>query len=116
MPPQDQLDAIYADAGYYLGSSDSIGFSDYVALAPARRRMFERHLGRVAAYVEPGSIVDIGCATGDFLLVAQEHGWQPFGVDPSAARASVESKGIPLIGHTVSDLIPGSQQFSAITF
>jgi 2-polyprenyl-3-methyl-5-hydroxy-6-metoxy-1,4-benzoquinol methylase len=41
-------------------------------------REIERALGR------KGKILDIGCATGLFLLAAREEGWTPYGIDISS--------------------------------
>jgi len=78
--------------------------------------MFTRHLMRIEAEVGPGRILDVGCATGDFLKVARGHGWQVLGADPSVAREQVEADGIALVGTTVHDaeVEPGS--LDAVTF
>jgi 2-polyprenyl-3-methyl-5-hydroxy-6-metoxy-1,4-benzoquinol methylase len=115
-PSAEALQAIYAKESYYRGSDESIGFSDYAALEPARRRMFERHLRRLSAFVEPGPILDVGCATGDFLVVARERGWQAYGIDPSSARTEAEARGVRLVGRTIQDLEPGTIKFAAVTF
>jgi SAM-dependent methyltransferase len=41
------------------------------------------HLKIVHRYVEPGRILDIGCASGAFLDLAQIAGWQVVGLEPS---------------------------------
>jgi SAM-dependent methyltransferase len=78
--------------------------------------MFTRHLMRIEGEVGPGRILDVGCATGDFLKVARGRGWQVLGADPSVAREQVEAEGIALVGTTVHDaeVEPGS--LDAVTF
>jgi 2-polyprenyl-3-methyl-5-hydroxy-6-metoxy-1,4-benzoquinol methylase len=116
IPSAEFLEAIYRDPTYYQGSAESIGFHDYKSLEPARNRMFVRHLVKIEAEVGKGRILDIGCATGDFLKVARSRGWQVLGADPSAARAKVEAAGIELVGTKVQDVDVDEGSLDAITF
>ena len=52
VPAPEYIDAIYRDKAYYEGAEDSIGFRDYASLAPARTRMFNRHLDPGPVQVE----------------------------------------------------------------
>jgi len=68
----------------------------------------------VARYQEPGSLLDFGCGTGEFLNRCQKHGWKVSGVEPSDdARA----KATQLIGKymaaTISEL--PETKYDAIT-
>ena len=116
VPPPEFLDAIYRDAAYYQGSSCSIGFQDYASLQPARERMYSRHLARIEAQIDRGRVLDVGCATGDFLVMARARGWTVFGADPSAARSQLEARGIPLVGTTVRNADVAERSLDAITF
>jgi 2-polyprenyl-3-methyl-5-hydroxy-6-metoxy-1,4-benzoquinol methylase len=109
VPSEDVLNAIY-DQNYYGGGRGSLGFSDYAALAAGRRRMFSRHLDRIEQVMKAGRVLDVGCATGDFLIVARERGWEPLGIDPSPARDQAKAAGLPIVGHTLQDaeVPPGS--------
>jgi SAM-dependent methyltransferase len=78
--------------------------------------MFARHLTRIEAEIGMGRILDVGCATGDFLKVARSRGWQVLGADPSAARAQVEAAGIELVGTNVHDVDVKDGSLDAITF
>lgn len=114
-PSAEHLAAIY-DQEYYHGQHGSGGYGDYAALAVARRRMFGRHLERMHAIIAPGRVLDVGCATGDFLILARERGWEPLGVDPSPARQQAQAAGLAIRGHTIhdADIAPGS--LDLITF
>jgi 2-polyprenyl-3-methyl-5-hydroxy-6-metoxy-1,4-benzoquinol methylase len=116
VPSADFLEAIYRDPKYYQGAAESIGFHDYESLGSARTRMFARHLTRIESEVGKGRILDVGCATGDFLKVARNRGWQVLGADPSAARSQVEAAGIQLVGTNVQDVDVEEGTLDAITF
>jgi SAM-dependent methyltransferase len=116
VPSEDFLSSIYRDKAYYEGGQDSIGFRDYSSLEPARRKMFARHLGRIESEIGVGRVLDVGCASGDFLKVARSRGWSVFGADPSVARAQVEAEGIELVGTTVHDATIEQGSLDAITF
>ena len=116
VPSVEFINSIYADNAYYHGGHESIGFNDYSSLAPARKKMFARHLAKIESHVEVGRILDVGCANGEFLNVARSRGWQVFGADPSAARSQAEADGIALVGATVHDAAIKRGSLDAITF
>jgi SAM-dependent methyltransferase len=115
VPSPAALQALY-DGEYYRGAHGSVGFRDYGSLARARRRMFDRHLERIERMTPRGRLLDVGCATGDFLLAARDRGWQVSGVDPSPAADQARAAGLAICGRTVrdADLPPGS--LDVITF
>jgi len=115
VPSQVVLDAIY-DRNYYRGGCGSVGFSDYDALGHARRRMFSHHLDRIERVRRPGRVLDVGCATGDFLLVARDRGWDPLGVDPSPAREQAAAASLPIVGHTIHDAQVAPHSLDLVTF
>jgi SAM-dependent methyltransferase len=116
VPGEDFLSSIYRDKAYYEGGQGSIGFRDYSSLEPARRKMFGRHVRRLESEVGVGRILDVGCASGDFLKVARSRGWSVYGADPSVAREQVEAEGIELVGTTVQDANLEIGSLDAITF
>jgi 2-polyprenyl-3-methyl-5-hydroxy-6-metoxy-1,4-benzoquinol methylase len=114
--PSDAVLAAIYDRDYYRGAHGSVGFSDYGSLTPARRRMFGRHLDRIEGLVRPGRVLDVGCATGDFLLVARERGWEALGVDPSPAREQALAAGLRMVGRTIDDADVAPNSVNLITF
>jgi 2-polyprenyl-3-methyl-5-hydroxy-6-metoxy-1,4-benzoquinol methylase len=81
---------------------------DYISHTSSKRNLIERlyHMVRsymlrsklriLAKYSEPkGSLLDIGCGTGDFLMAADKKGWNVVGVEPNHhAREKASSKGL----------------------
>ena len=116
LPADDLVAAIYQKEEYYQGGTNTIGFRDYASLEPARKRMYGRHLKRIEAEIETGLMLDVGCATGDFLKAARDRGWQVLGADPSAARHRVVAGGIRLVGSTVHDADVDPGTLDAVTF
>ncbi len=74
--------------------------SRYEAEMPNRWRTAKRHKQIIDAYVrEPGSLLDVGCASGAFLRVMRDAGWDGEGVEPSESQFSRASK---LLGESSS--------------
>ncbi|MFA9187173.1 class I SAM-dependent methyltransferase [Flavobacterium sp. FBOR7N2.3] len=102
--PQPSLDTL----GKYYESEDYISHTDN------KRSLFEKayHFVKQIALknkldlinsFQPnkGRILDIGAGTGDFLLTAQENGWQTIGVEPSPrAKGIAIKKGIAFVEDT----------------
>jgi 2-polyprenyl-3-methyl-5-hydroxy-6-metoxy-1,4-benzoquinol methylase len=59
---------------------------------------------------ETGSLLDVGCGNGDFLLRMRSFGWQVAGVDPDpTAVACARDRGLEVFQGTIADIpvIPG---------
>lgn len=117
VPAASELAAIYAGDSYYeSGHEGGIGLPNYRRLEVARRRMFERHLRRIATSLRGGTVLDVGCATGEFLALARERGWSILGVDPSSARVDAEVRGVPMVGTTIHDADVPAGTLDLVTF
>lgn len=64
-----------------------------------------------------GKILDIGCATGTFLEIAQINGWQAVGIEPSkwASRIGKEKYGLDIIQSTLETVKLKEKSFDAVT-
>jgi SAM-dependent methyltransferase len=72
---------------------------DYDAMIDrVRKAAFQSRLERIGRTIKIGRMLDIGCATGEFLSAATQLGWQPFGVEPSAyaAKEAWRRHGLPV--------------------
>ena len=65
----------------------------------------------------PGRILDVGCATGEFLALARELGWEPYGVDLSehAVRYAREHWKLDVSVGELEDVACPDGFFDAIT-
>ncbi len=81
-------------------------------LPPLRQQLdfFYRHLPST-----PGTLLDVGCGNGVFLLRARDAGWQATGLepDPAAVRAA-RGNGFDVIEGLI-DQVPETRQFDVIT-
>lgn len=70
--------------------------NEYLTIEPSREVAFMKLIKRLARYVKPsGKLLDVGCYTGVFPLLAQRAGWDSYGIEPSDWAASVAEKRLP---------------------
>lgn len=66
---------------------------EYMTIEPSREIAFTKLLKRLESFVKPpGKLLDVGCYTGVFPMIAQRAGWNAYGIEPSAWAASVAEK------------------------
>ena len=115
----DQTGNIYSK-GYFVGGDESISgrdfFSDWATTYDRIR--FSHGLRRLKNFVPRGArILDIGCATGNFLRLAQAYGYDCYGLDISefAVQYVRDEIGVPcFLGEVASAGIPASY-FDVVT-
>jgi SAM-dependent methyltransferase len=98
LPSPEEVARVY-EAGYFSGSNAGRGYADY--FEQERRsnlRKAEQRLSRMAELgLAPGArLLDVGCASGDFVAAALARGMDAYGVEISAealARAPAEVRG-----------------------
>ncbi len=76
----------------------------------------ERVLTELESLGGGGRLLDVGCATGEFLVAARERGWQPVGVELSAHAAAVaRRRGLGVQVGTLAEANFGPASFDAVT-
>src|SRR5262249_31734159 len=115
-PPSDaELAAFYQQPDYYKGST--YGYTDYFAQRPIHKKLARTRLRRIERLRRGrGRILDVGCAAGFFLKVAQDRGWDVHGVELSAEMAAyTERLTGASVASRVSALDAEPASFDAIT-
>jgi 2-polyprenyl-3-methyl-5-hydroxy-6-metoxy-1,4-benzoquinol methylase len=79
-------------------------------------QLYESWLDAMERHRPPGRLLDVGCGTGLFLVVARRRGWRPIGVDQceEAARHAVERFGCEVHVGSVESLVLG-ERLDAVT-
>ncbi|MBF0500648.1 MAG: class I SAM-dependent methyltransferase [Candidatus Riflebacteria bacterium] len=82
-----------------------------------KQKTFCRWLSDLEKVVKPGRILDIGCAMGFFLEVANRRGWESFGVEisPFSADAARKQFGNRIHNGTIMDVSFPCDFFDAVT-
>ncbi len=113
MPEEDQLHTYYKS-------------EDYISHTDAKRTIIEKMYHLVKRYSlkkkiklvsrlqkGTGTILDIGAGTGDFLMIAKEHQWKIYGIEPNEkAKTLASAKGVELQNETTT---LNSNEFDVIT-
>lgn len=86
----EELKKLYAE-NYYRAWGVS-GTSENQITRQMKRATFQLRLASINQFVRSGKVLDVGCATGYFLEVAKEEGFEPFGVEFSAYSAQIAKK------------------------
>ncbi len=83
----------------------------------AKLQTFQQWLEIIEGYTPAGTVLDIGCAMGFFLEIAQMRGWQAYGVEVSDYAASLarEQFADRIITGTLSAARFSHEFFDAIT-
>ncbi len=90
---------------------------DYISQTEERRLTFGRCLNLVEKYSKPGRILDVGCASGIFLDVANKNGWEVFGVEPCKWLVDYGNKnfGLNIVKGTLKEANFPRDYFDVIT-
>lgn len=83
-----------------------------------RRYGLRKRCNVVTRHVKQGRLLDVGCATGDFLSeMKHQPGWTVAGIEPSvhAAKYARDAVGVPIASGTLNDAPFAPASFDAIT-
>lgn len=113
MPSAEACAQQYQGGDYFTGSE--VGYHDYAAIHKALAPRFRRRL-RELAEQQPrlGKLLDMGCADGLFLRLAQDMGWEVTGVEIASDMACKVSQKLGIAVYTTLDEAP-TAHFDVVT-
>jgi len=112
-PSGDDLKRLYSfDAGYHTGLPDEASPE-----AAVHRRAAREYYRALSRFRSRGRILDVGCASGFFLRVAREEGWETCGLEmsPDTARVARERFGLDVVTGTLEETTFQPNSFDAVT-
>lgn len=77
------LQKLYGQEYFNNINSSLLGYSNYIKDKEKTIKTFKKRLKTIETIKKIGKLLDVGCATGFFMKVAQDHGWQTEGVEIS---------------------------------
>ncbi len=98
-PVAEELYALYGETYFHNNESSVVGYTDYIRDEPNIRRTAQRRLKHLEQFVQPGRLLDVGCATGFFLDEARKRGWQVEGLDVSSFGVEYAQSNFGLTAH-----------------
>lgn len=113
-PSEDTIGVFYESEGYdpFLSTKESFSLGDLMYSWVRKFSLWRKRL-LIENYCRNGSILDVGCGTGELLEYLHQFGWQVEGVEAAQrSREFVREKGITV--HSALSEI-GDQQFDVIT-
>ena len=110
-PLPGDLEQLYDQEYFKKNVADGFGYIDYYLDKEAMKDTFSRALEEIGKLIAGRRLFDVGAATGYFLDLARERGWQTAGAEISEYAASIaRSKGHkiflgPLIASEIKEAV-----------
>jgi 2-polyprenyl-3-methyl-5-hydroxy-6-metoxy-1,4-benzoquinol methylase len=83
-PNPQELYALYGETYFHNAESGVVGYTNYLKDEVNIRKTFAGRLKWLQRLIQPGKLLDVGCAAGFFLDEAKKQGWQAQGLDVSS--------------------------------
>lgn len=104
-------------ADYFSGAKHGFGYVNYEEDKSAMSKTFEVYLNKIEQFTsKKGKLLDIGAATGFFMQLASERGWESNGIEVSEYAVSVaHKKDLDIISGTLESANFNSAGFDVVT-
>lgn len=112
----EQIAQNYTGRGYFQRKEGTTGYSNYLDDRELHRIFFKRQLGEIGKIVQPGRLLDVGCAGGFLVEEANRLGWQAEGVEVSdfASAFARDTLGLPVRSGTLREAMFPAGQFRVV--
>ncbi len=116
-PAADELYALYGETYFHNNESGVVGYTDYIKDENNIRKTSQRRLRHLEQYVQPGQLLDVGCATGFFMDEACQRGWEVTGLDVSSfgVKYAQQHFGLNTIHSTLTELDVAPASYDVVT-
>lgn len=114
-PEKKDLGRYYQSEDYYSHSKKKKGLITFLYDAVKNRALNQKYQ-LISKYKKKGVILDVGCATGEFLYHFYHRGWKTIGIEPAEQprKFAIENYGLEVKPEeSIARLNPGS--FDVIT-
>jgi len=82
----------YYQKGYFQGDIKYRAYANYKEDKKTIKRNMDNYLRKIRKLKSSGRILDVGCATGYFLEIAQKEKFNPYGIDVSQYAIDIAKK------------------------
>lgn len=80
------------------------------------RNIYNSGLSLVTPSHGKSTLLDIGCSSGYFMSIAEDQGFNCFGIEPNKKESSyAKSKGLKILGSTINEINKLGKKFNVIT-
>ena len=114
-PSDASIFQLYNSDYFQAGGFDSYGYKNYKKLLKLKRFTFTRWLCELEASAQKGRLLEIGCASGVFLEIAEKRGWEVTGVDVSRDAAEEgRRKGLNIYDGTLRENLSHLRDYDVV--
>jgi 2-polyprenyl-3-methyl-5-hydroxy-6-metoxy-1,4-benzoquinol methylase len=113
------IENFYEHKYFHNEDDDLVGYRNYAAWYEVSNNNYTRLLELLKKYKKKGSrLLDVGCAMGGFVNIANEMGWQAMGIDPSeyAIKMGRARSRVNIQHCYFEDFNPEEKSYDVITF
>lgn len=118
-PTAEELNAFYTSSYFKRPTAGELGYENYRhAAEPNARRMWtELNAYHNFGELSPKRLLDVGCATGGFMVEARAVGWECRGLELSEDAADVARRefGLDVVRGDLQSMSFGEERFGLVT-
>jgi 2-polyprenyl-3-methyl-5-hydroxy-6-metoxy-1,4-benzoquinol methylase len=116
-PTSGDYTKIYSE-DYFSGAKNSLGYADYEGDKEMMAGAFSAYLEKMEkVFPKKGKLLDVGAATGHFVELAKEKGWDASGIEISQYAAEIGGKkGLKIITGKFETHHFSENYFDIVTF